>query len=267
MSDLRDVDAAPVAWREAGSGPLVLLLGGLGMTRIGFEPQLAVLGSRYRCVAWDMPGFGASPLPAGGLSFELLADAAAGLIETLGESEAHIAGLSMGGQIALHTALRHPGRVRSLALLDSSPAFGLDGTDPESWKRLRLDALDAGETPASMAEPVLRSIMARDVDDGAVAIAVASMARISPAGLRAAVECLPSHDVRARLGEITAPTLVLVGERDEETPLSYAEALAAGIPHARLQIIPGAGHIANLEAPEAVNRALREHLDRVEAGA
>ncbi len=94
---------------------------------------------------------------------------------TLGEAQAHVVGLSMGGQIALHTALRHPGRVRSLALLDTSPAFGLNGTDPEEWKRLRLDALDAGETPATIAEPVLRSIMAPDVSDGAVAAAVASM--------------------------------------------------------------------------------------------
>jgi 3-oxoadipate enol-lactonase len=255
-----------VAWRESGSGPLVLFLGGVGMTRTGFDPQLAALAARYRCVAWDMPGFGASPLPAEGLSFALLADAAAGLIETLGETHAHVAGLSLGGQIALHTALRHPGRVRSLALLDTSPAFGLDGTDPETWKRLRLDALDAGETPASMAERVLRSVMAPDVDDRALAAAVASMARISADGLRAAIECVTTHDVRARLGEIAVPTLVLVGERDEETPLSYAEALAAGIAGARLQIIPLAGHISNLEAPEAVNIALREHLDAAEAG-
>jgi 3-oxoadipate enol-lactonase len=254
-----------VAWREAGSGPLVLFLGGLGMTRIGFDPQLAALASRYRCVAWDMPGYGASPLPAQGLSFPLLADAAAHLIETLGETQAHLVGLSLGGQIAQHTALRRPERVRSLALLDSSPAFGLDGTDPETWKRQRLDPLDAGETPASIAEPVLRSVMAADADERVVAAAVAAMQRISAAGLRAAIECLPSHDVRARLGEIAVPTLVLVGERDEETPLSYAEALADGIPGARLQIIPAAGHISNLEAPEAVNVALREHLDAAEA--
>jgi 3-oxoadipate enol-lactonase len=264
MSELRDVDAAPVAWREAGSGPLVLFLHGLGMTRTGFDPQLEALAERYRCVAWDMPGYGASPPLAAPLSFPRLADAVAGLIDALGEDGAHVAGLSLGGQLALHTALRHPRRVRSLALLDSSPAFGLDGTDPEAWKRLRLDALDAGQTPASMAEPVLRSVMAPGVADGALAAAVASMARISAGGLRAAVDFLPTHDVRARLGEVSAPTLVLVGEYDEETPLSYARALAAGIPGALLQIIPAAGHVSNLEAPEPVNAALRAHLDAVE---
>jgi len=265
MSEPTDVDALPVAWRELGSGPLVLLLGGLGTTRTGFDPQLDALASAYRCAAWDMPGYGASPPLRGELSFAGLADAAADLIGTLGETRAHVVGLSMGGQVALHLTLRHPDRVRSLALLDSSPAFGLDGTNPEAWKRLRLDALDAGETPASMAEAVLRPIMAPSVSESAVAAAVASMSRISPAGLRASIECLPSHDVRARLGEIDVQTLVLVGEHDEETPLSYAQALADGIPHARLQIIPGAGHISNLEAPEAVNIALREHLDAAEA--
>jgi 3-oxoadipate enol-lactonase len=265
MSDLRDVDATPVAWREAGTGPLVVFLHGLGMTRTGFDLQLAALAPDYRCVAWDMPGYGASPMPAGGLSFPALADTVADLIQALGETRAHVAGLSMGGQIALHTALRHPDRVRSLTLLDSSPAFGLDGTDPEAWKRLRLDGLDAGHTPASMAEPVLRSIMAPDVDAGAVAAAVASMARIPADGLRAAIEFLPTHDVRDRLGEIRAPTLVIVGEYDTETPLSYAEALANGIPGAVLRIARGAGHIANVEAPGAVNAALRAHLDAVEA--
>jgi pimeloyl-ACP methyl ester carboxylesterase len=223
------------------------------------------LGDAYRCAAWEPPGYGLSPAPAHGLSFPLLADAVAGFVETLGEAQAHVVGLSMGGQIALHTALRHPGRVRSLALLDTSPAFGLNGTDPDEWKRLRLDSLDAGETPATIAEPVLRSVMAPDVGEAAVAAAVASMQRISSEGLRAAIELLPTHDVLARLGELQAPTLVVVGELDEETPLAYAELLANGIRGASLEVIPGAAHITNLEAPEAVNAALRAHLDRVEA--
>jgi pimeloyl-ACP methyl ester carboxylesterase len=242
-----------------------VFLGGLGTTRTGWDPQLVALADGYRCVAWDQPGYGLSPAPADALSFPLLADAVARFIDALGAADAHVVGLSMGGQIAMHTALRHPDRVRSLALLDTSPAFGLNGTDPEEWKRLRLDALDAGETPTSIAEPVLRSIMAPGVSAGAVAAAVSSMERISSAGLRAAIELLPSHDVRGRLGELRAPTLVLVGEHDEETPLAYAELIAGGIPGARLEVIPGSGHIANLEAPAAVNAALRAHLDAASA--
>ena len=249
-----------VAFRERGTGETVLFLHGLGMTATGWNRQLAALSDRFRCIAWDMPGYGDSPLPPEGVTFPLLADAVAGLLDAVGVEEAHLVGLSLGGQVALHAALAHPGRVRSLALLDTSAAFGLDGTDPVAWMRLRLDPLDRGVTPAAMAEPVLRSIMAPDVTPAVVAEAAASMARISAAGLRASVVNLPTHDVRDRLGEIACPTLVVVGELDTETPPAYAAMLARGIAGARLEVVPGVGHIVNLEAPAAVNRLLRHHL-------
>ena len=261
---MRDLDEDPVAWREAGEGPAVLFLHGLGMSRTGFDPQLTELSDRRRCIAWDMPGYGASPLPAGGLTFPLLADAVAALLDRLGLSSAHLVGLSMGGQIALHAALAHPARVRSLALLDTSPAFGLDGTDPDEWKRLRLEPLEHGAEPAAFAEQVLRAVMGPRVTDAQVAEAVATMSRITAPALAAAVRNLVTHDVRARLGEIEAPTLVLCGELDEETPLAYSEALRDGIAGAELAIVPGVGHVSNLEAPETVNALLTSFLDRVE---
>ena len=159
--------------------------------------------------------------------------------------------------------------MRSLALLDSSPAFGLDGTDPEAWKRLAPRSRSTpGETPASIAEPVLRSIMAPDADERAVAAAVASMSRISAAGLRAA-DRVPARRTTCARASARSPCRRSCSSASatRRRRSSYAEALAAGIPGARLQIIPGAGHIANLEAPEAVNAALREHLDAVEAAA
>ena len=260
---LRDVDEAPIAWREAGEGSLVLFLHGLGATRTSWDAQLAALADTHRCVAWDLPGYGASP-PLANLTLEAAADSAAALIDDLGGS-AHVVGLSMGGMIALHLALRHPECVRSLAIVDSSPAFGMDGTDPEEWRAARLAPLDAGAQVPDFAEPVLRGIMGPNVSDEAVAAAVASMLRVPLDGLRQTIAALPGHDVRARLGEITAPTLVVVGELDEETPPAYSEAIAAGIPGARLEVIAGAGHYTSFEAPDAFNALLRDHLDMVEA--
>lgn len=258
----RDVDESPVAWREAGEGDPILFLHGLGMTRTGWDAQLEALADGHRCVAWDLPGYGASA-PLGDFSLVAAADAAAGLVERLGGS-AHVVGMSMGGMIALELALRHPERVRSLALVDTSPAFGLDGTDPDAWRAARLAPLDAGARIEDFAEPVLRGVMAPDPDPAAVAIAVASMLRVPLAGLRQSIAALPAHDVRDRMGAIAAPTLVVVGELDEETPPSYAEALAAGIPGARLAVIPGAGHLTPFEAPDALSALLRDHVAAVE---
>jgi 3-oxoadipate enol-lactonase len=255
---MRDVDGEPVAWREAGDGALVVFLHGLGMTRSGWDAQLSCLADRYRCVAWDMPGYGASAA-IDPLTFTGLADAAAGLIGRL-DGAAHLVGLSLGGQIALHTAINHPQLVRSLALLDTSAVFGADGTDPAAWVEQRLAPLGAGATPGMIAPVVLASVMAEGVDDRIIATAAASMARISRRGLEAAIRILPTHDVRDALATIRCRTLVLVGEHDTETPPAYASTLAAAISDARLVIVPGAGHLTPYETPRLVCEALREHL-------
>lgn len=255
-----DVDGAPVAWREAGDGPVVVFLHGLGGSRTAWEPQLAALAGDFRCVAWDLLGYGASPPPGSPLTFPALADAVAGLLDTLGVEQAPLVGLSLGGMVALHTALAHPDRTGGLVLLDTSPAFGLDGTDPDEWRAARRAPLDAGLGPGDFAEDVLRSVAGPSLTGHPLDQAVTAMARIPADGLRAVIDLLPSHDVRNRLGEITAPTLVVVGEHDAETPPAYSEALAAGIPDARLEVVAGAGHLTPAEAPEAVNRLLAEFL-------
>lgn len=257
---MRDVDGGAVAWREAGDGPVVVFLHGLGGSRTAWGPQLDALADDFRCVAWDLPGYGASPPAAGPLTFRALADAVAGLLDTLGVERAPLVGLSLGGMVALHTALEHPDRISGLALVDTSPAFGLDGTDPAEWRAARQAPLDAGLTPADFAEDVLRSVAGPGLHGPALDQAVTAMARIPADGLRAVIDLLPAHDVRGRLGEITAPTLVVVGEHDVETPLAYSRTLADGIPDARLEIVAGAGHLTPAEDPDAVNRLLARFL-------
>jgi 3-oxoadipate enol-lactonase len=261
-----DVDASPVAWREAGpdagpdGGNTVVFLHGLGGSRIAWEPQLGALGDRWRCVAWDMPGYGASQ-PLSRMTFPVLADAVVALLDTIGVDRAALVGLSMGGMVALHVALAHPDRVTALALLDTSPSFGFDGiTDADAWTAARLAPLDRGATPAAMADEVLRRVAGPALAGDALAAAVAAMSRISPDGLRVAITCLPTHDVRDRLPSIVCPTLVVCGELDTETPPSYSRFIAEAIPGGRLEMIAEAGHLSNLEAPAAVNMALRQFL-------
>ncbi len=259
----RDVDATPIAWREAGraDGEVVVFLHGLGGSRLAWEPQLAGLSATRRCVAWDMPGYGASEAAPGALTFAALADGVVRLLDTIGRERADLVGLSLGGMIALHTALRHPGRIHRLALLATSPAFGFDGvTTAESWLAQRLAPLADGVTPAAMAPAVLRAVAGEAASQAVIDEAAVAMSRIDATALAAACRCLVTHDLRGRLGDVRAPTLVIVGDDDTETPPAYAEALATGIPNARLERIASAGHLVNLERPDVVNGLLDAFL-------
>lgn len=249
-----------VAWREAGSGDPLVFLHGLGGTRIAWGPQLRGLADRYRCIAWDMPGYGDSA-PLEPLTYPGIAQRVVDLLDVLGIEQATLIGLSFGGMHALHTALDHPGRVARLVLADSSPAFGMDGTSREGWIKARLDPIDAGGSPADAAEMIVDAITHVMLDGIVRDETVDAFSQISSAGFRAAVMCLPDNDVRARLSEIQQPTLVLVGEHDEETPLSYSQLLADGIPNAQLRVLTGAGHLSPAETPDLFNETLAAFLE------
>ncbi|WP_259315579.1 alpha/beta fold hydrolase [Capillimicrobium parvum] len=266
MSSPRDLEEAGFGWRESGEGgPAVVFLHGLGGSRLAWEPQLGAFGVCRRAVAWDQPGYGASAPLEPTTTFAGLADALARFLDLLGLDRVHFVGLSFGGMVAQHAALAHGDRLASLTLLSSSPAFGLDGTTAEAWRSARLAPLDAGRTPGDFAGEVLTAIAGPGLTPEALAAQKAAMARIGSDGLRAAIDCLVTHDTRAELHRIAVPTLVLAGALDEETPVAYAQALAGGIPGARLEVVEGAGHLLGAEAPDAVNAIVAGHLDAVEA--
>jgi 3-oxoadipate enol-lactonase len=257
---LTDVVERPLAWREAGdpSGRAAVFLHGLGGRRTNWDLQLAALSDIRRCCAVDLPGYGDSagipgPLP----------EIAAGIAEwiaLLGNGPVDMVGLSFGGMVAQHLTLDHPELVRTLTLLDTSPAFGLDGvTTPESWLDSRVRAIRDPDPSAPGVEAVVAGLVGTKASDDVQATMVESMRAVPPATLEAACRALVQHDTRDRLQQITAPVLVMVGAEDTETPPSYAEAIANRIPSAELVVVPGAGHLLNLEQPDLVNARLREH--------
>ena len=260
-----DVDGERFAWRESGNGELIVLLHGLGGSRISWEPQLAALSATHRVAAWDLPGYGASaPLPGDSVTFPALAHAVTDWIAELHDGPAHVIGISMGAMIAQYLAAWHPEYVRSLTLLSTSPAFGLDGTSPQKWQAARMAPLAAGQQPADFADRVLRGLAGPHIDKAALDSQRNAMARITGAALQRSIECLITHDARPLLASITAPTLVMVGESDKETPPAYAHVLSEGIPHAWLQVVPAVGHLLNVEAADVVNAAITRHIRHVE---
>lgn len=256
---LVDHDEPPLAWREAGRGPTVVFLHGLGGSRTAWDPQLRALSDQFRCVAWDMPGYGHSA-PRTPLTFAVIADALAELLDQLKVDRAHLVGESFGGMQAVHTALRYPDRIGRLVLTNTSPAFGMNGTDPGDWRRARLEPLDAGQEPAQFASAVLRAISGPLLTGSSLQARIDAFGRISTAGLRAAIECLPTNDVRRELHRVEQSCLVVAGELDEETPPAYAEVLHAGLPRSELVVLPGIGHLAASEAPDRFNELVRSFL-------
>ncbi len=248
-----------IAWREVGEGDPIIFLHGLGGTRSAWGAQLRGLSDDFRCIAWDMPGYGDSE-PIEPLTYTAIADALAAFIDELQLDKPDLVGLSFGGMHALHTAIRHPDKVGRLVLADSSPAFGMDGTTREEWTAARLAPLDRGETPADAAEHIVDMITAIPLTGQIRDETVGAFGEISPRGFRAAVECLPDNDVRAQLATIEHDTLVIVGELDEETPVGYARVLSNGIANAELVVLDGVGHLSPAEDPVRFNSEVRRFL-------
>ncbi|MEM9561538.1 MAG: alpha/beta fold hydrolase [Actinomycetota bacterium] len=247
--------------------PLLLCLHGIGSCADAFVSQIpAAAASERRIVAWDAPGYrnSADPDPGSGdgPGIDGWADAVADLIEHLGADRADVLGVSWGGVTATRLALRHPARVRSLILADSSPGAGVNPEAAESM-RSRAGALtEVGpETFARERTPLLVNAEA----DAELLDSVATMMidSVRMPSYQWACNSMAEADHRPDLPSIDVPTLVVVGDEDRVTGLAAAEALADGIPGAELAVIDAAGHLANQERPEAFNEVLVRFLTGV----
>jgi 3-oxoadipate enol-lactonase len=256
-----------VAARTSGTGPVVLLLHGIGGSAASFAEQQGRLDG-FTTVAWDAPGYGASADPAGPDADAEPADryarAAVDLLHGLGHEQAHVAGVSWGGVIATRMALRYPDTVLSLTLADSSRGSGRTPDGRAAMLR-RIDEL-AAQGPAAFAAARGRNLLAPNAPAALAERVIALMAQVRLPGYRGAAEMMAATDHSAVLGNISVPALVLVGEHDRVTGVPESEALAAGIPGARFTVLPGGGHAVNQENPAAFNAALGGFLRQVERG-
>mgnify|MGYP003382609584 CR=1 FL=1 len=261
LETLSDLDVAPISWRECGAGAPVVFLHAMVTSRTGWDPQIRALSDTYRCIAWDMPGFGSSaPLPADAGFDAVLATLTGFVTQTLGLARAHFVGLSVGGMILQQLAARHPDLVQSIAMLDCSPRFGFggdgDGAPFLAWVRSEL----ATKGQAAFSEAMIRAIVGPNTGEAVIQEAIAAMARATPAGLDLAARLIAAHDALDMLPQIRCPALAMAGAQDGETPPAYAREIARLIPNSNLSVIPDAGHIANLEAADAVTARLRVFL-------
>jgi pimeloyl-ACP methyl ester carboxylesterase len=240
---------------QAGDGPEVLLIGGLGDTVESWQFQLEGLADRYRLIAFDNRGAGRTPLSGAPLSAATMADDAASLLGALEISAAHVAGFSMGSAIAQELALRHPSVVRSLVLMSTyARADALFRAQLKFWRWLPEVAPSERAffeafftwvyTPRAHADGSVDQI----VED-----ALAFPHQQSVEAFQRQVDVCATHDTVDRLSEIAAPTLVLSGEFDNILPPRCGRSVAAGIPNARFDVMPGEAHQPFQEVPDEFN--------------
>ncbi|MET7572258.1 4-carboxymuconolactone decarboxylase [Streptomyces sp. NPDC005492] len=236
--------------------PVIILGPSLGTTWHMFDRQVPELAKQWRVFRFDLPGHGGSPAhPTGSVSD--LADRLLATLDALGVQRFGYAGCALGGAVGLELALRHPERVASLGLIAASPRFGTADEFRQRGVIVRTNGLD----------PIARMSPDRWFTSGFAAAqpaitewAVQMVRTTDPGCYIAACEALAAFDVRSELGRIGVPTLVLVGSDDQVTGPAEARTLVAGIPDARLAVVPGASHLVPVEQPAAVTDLLVRHF-------
>jgi 3-oxoadipate enol-lactonase len=259
MGRIKTSGGSSIGYCEAGSGtglPIVFLHG-VGSDKSVWRPQLEHFGRERRAIAFDYPGYGDSdPAPAGTTRDDYAAAILSGMI-ALGVERAHICGLSLGGVVAIAIHAAATERCVSLILADT---FAVHPDGNGIYER----SLSGSADMRGFAEARVDFLLAQPADPAVRSEVVETMARIDPAAYRIGAEAVWLADQRERAREIAVSTLIVCGEDDKPTPPALSEELHALISGSRLELIANAGHLTNLEEPDAFNRVVDGFIGSVE---
>jgi pimeloyl-ACP methyl ester carboxylesterase len=246
-----------IAYERVGQGPpLVLVHGAMADGRM-WQPQLDALSDELTVVAWDEPGAGRSSNVPSDFDLADHANCLAALIEGLELGAAHVAGLSWGGTVVQELYRHHPELVATLIFAGSYA--GWKGSLPEEEVRARIaGALEMLAAPAEEFDPTLPGLFAGEPPVEFVSLLDEIAAAVRPESLRRQLFLMAETDQCDLLPRIAVPTLLIWGELDARSPLSVARQFEHAIPETQLVVIPGCGHVNNLERPRHFNEAVRE---------
>jgi 3-oxoadipate enol-lactonase len=246
-------------WRETGNpqAPAVMFVNSLGTDCRLWDELAGLLGRDWRILLYDKRGHGLSEAPPGPYTIALLADDVLALADHLHLARFALVGLSIGGLIAQQVALQAPSRLTALVLADTAAQIGTAA----SWNA-RIAAVNAEGLPG-IADAVMQRWFTpafHAAQPDALRGWRAMLCGTAPAGYVAACAALRDADLTARIGAITAPTLVLAGDADQSTPPDLVRATASRIPGARFALIADCGHIPPAEQPATLAASIQAHL-------
>jgi pimeloyl-ACP methyl ester carboxylesterase len=251
------VDGLEIAYERVGGGPPLVLVHGATVDSRMWRPQLTELADEFTVVAWDEPGAGRSSDVPADFGLADYASRLAALIDTLDLGPAHVAGLSWGGTVALELYRHHHQLVATLILVDTYA--GWKGSLPAEEVQRRVDGVrQMLAAPGDRFDPALPGLFAGDPPAEFVPLLEEMAADVRPESMRTALLVMAEVDQRDLLPRIAVPTLLIWGELDARSPLTVARQFKEAIPDSKLVVIPGAGHVSNLEQPKAFNDAVRE---------
>jgi len=257
------VNGADLFYEESGSGEALLLLHGLGSSTLDWEPQIKAFAPHYRVIALDARGSGKSrdvDHPAGPFSIKQFAADAAAVLDRLGASPAHVAGLSMGGMIAFQLALDFPKSVKTLSIINSGPRLVPQGLKehyaiavrkfvsrflgPKAWGKVLAPKLFPRADQEALRQRFIERMAMNDRD-----------------AYWASLKALIGWSVLDRINTIDAPTLIVHSDQDY-TALPVKESYTKLMPNAQIVVVKDARHTLPIEEPEKLFPVLHEFLER-----
>jgi 3-oxoadipate enol-lactonase len=261
---LNDCD---LAYTVQGSGPPVVLVHGFPLNRTIWTPQLRELSRDLQVVTFDLRGHGESEATPGVYTMEGLARDVKALVDHLGLDRIILGGLSMGGYVAFAFLRQFRERVQALILADTKAEADTDEARAKREQQAQV-ALRGGAKP--IADRLILTMLTQETQENNTALTnqvYNMMIATSPIGIAGALRGMAQRaDSTPMLGTIRVPTLIIVGEKDQTTPLSDSKKMAAGIKGSELVVIPSAAHLTTLENSGSVNLALKGFLARISAG-
>jgi 3-oxoadipate enol-lactonase len=256
-----------LVYTDQGQGQPVLLIHGFPLSRQMWEPQVEALSSQARILAPDLPGHGETEAAdEAQLSMEGAARLLAGFLDALDVRQpVVVCGLSMGGYIALAFYRLFPERTAGLVLTatrsgaDSEEARGKRDQAREKARTAGVEAVVDDMLPKLMAPVTYQS--RPELVEGVRAM----MAGTSQGGMMGALRGMKERpDSTPLLAEVRVPTLIIHGEDDQLIPADEGRSMSNHLPHGRLALIPQAGHLLNLEQPQAFNQLFATFLDEIQ---
>jgi 3-oxoadipate enol-lactonase len=257
-----DINGISLAYSDRGKGLPLVLIHGFPLCRSMWRPQAEALAKvGCRVITPDLRGFGESGLGPGRGSMDVYADDVVALLDHLGIDKAVVGGMSMGGYVLLNLLERHPDRV-------AAPLFIVTkvGGDDDAGKARRTALAEAARTQGSLpVAEVFRSILfapeTLSADPELVSEVFGWMNAADPLGAAAGLVAMRDRkDYTTLLGTFSQPALVIGADQDQAIPSDNSRIIAEGLPDAKLCVIPGGGHMVNLEQPQAFNKAIVEFM-------